>query len=273
MTVSTLTSRVQFSPNGVSVLFPVSFKFLDETDLVVILTDANGVDSTLTYLTDYTVAGAGDESGGSITTIATYATGTKLTIYRDLDATQNTDYVANDSFPAETHEDALDKLTMLIQELEDELGRTIQFPASEALATNNILPEISTREDQLLGFDSDGDVTLYTLSSLTIAAGAVAITIGTPSGTATTKSITVSVAGNNQPLIVKAWLVDGSNTVPTLVRSLTPLSSTTLRDFEELTSGGSASFSFTHEGSSTTWKVCFSVGDAVFISSNMTLGV
>ena len=40
---------------------------------------------------------------------------------------QNTDYTENDPFPAETHEEALDELTMNDQQMLEELDRTVQM--------------------------------------------------------------------------------------------------------------------------------------------------
>jgi len=52
---------------------------------------------------------------------------------------QATDYVENDPFPADTHEQALDKLTMLAQQNEEQLDRTLSSPTS-ATITNGELP-------------------------------------------------------------------------------------------------------------------------------------
>ena len=54
------------------------------------------------------------------------AAGTTLVIRRNTALTQETDYVANDPFPAETHEDALDKLNMQTQELQEQLDRSFK---------------------------------------------------------------------------------------------------------------------------------------------------
>ena len=113
MTVSSTTSRVSYAGNGSTTAFAVPFKFLANSDLVVIKTTGS-TQTTLVLSTDYTVSGAGGTSGTVTCTIAP-AAGSTLVIYRDPAATQLVDYQANDPFPAETHETALDKLTMLVQ--------------------------------------------------------------------------------------------------------------------------------------------------------------
>lgn len=48
-----------------------------------------------------------------------------MLIVRDVPATQAIDYLANDAFPAETHEKGLDKLTVLAQQLATKLARAL----------------------------------------------------------------------------------------------------------------------------------------------------
>lgn len=273
MTVSTTGSRIQYSPGGSTTLFAFPYKFIDNTDLIVVLTDADGVDTTQVLTSDYTVTGAGDAGGGSITMLSPPASGTTLTIYRDMSFTQETDYVSNDSFPAETHELALDKLTLQVQQINDGLRRSIQFPASEDPNTDNILPWSGDRGNLLLAFDANGDVTLIELASITVPSGNAVIAISTPSGTATTKSITITTSNTDYSHLVKAWIIDDSNTVPTIERTLDPPDGSTLRDYEDVTTAGTVSFSFTHLGSQKSWKVCFDVAGVIVLSSTMTLGV
>jgi hypothetical protein len=137
MTLSTTVNRTRTQGNGVTVTFHFPYYFLADGDLVVIYTDANGLETTLVQDTDYTVAGAGVISGGSITLIGTYAASppaasTFITISRDPDITQETDYTENDPFAAETHEQALDRLTMICQALKEVLDRSLRLAQSSA---------------------------------------------------------------------------------------------------------------------------------------------
>jgi hypothetical protein len=126
MTLSTTVNRVTFSGNDVTTGFSFPYKFNADADLVVILrNDTTKVETTQVITTHYTVSGAGDDAGGTVTMVTAPATGESLTIYRDPALTQETDYVENDPFPAETHEDAVDLLTMLAQRLSDRLDRAI----------------------------------------------------------------------------------------------------------------------------------------------------
>lgn len=125
MTVTSTTSSVQYAGNGSTTAFAVPFYFLEESHLLVVLRSAVGVETVQVITTNYTVVGAGVLSGGTVTMLVAPATGTTLHIRRVVPATQLTDYQANDTFPAESHEQALDKLTMLVQEADYSLGRAM----------------------------------------------------------------------------------------------------------------------------------------------------
>ena len=122
MTISSSISTVSYSGNGSTTVFAYTFKVFENSDLQVILKDiSTSAEETQTITTDYTVSGAGDDSGGNVTFVTAPASGKTVIIKRVLPFTQNTDYVENDAFPAKAHEDALDKLTMISQQIERDL--------------------------------------------------------------------------------------------------------------------------------------------------------
>jgi hypothetical protein len=68
MTVSTTIIKNFHNGNGSTTNFAYQFRILEDTDLLVIIrTNSTGAEATKTLATHYTVAGAGDASGGSIT--------------------------------------------------------------------------------------------------------------------------------------------------------------------------------------------------------------
>jgi len=143
MTVSSSVNKVIYSGNSATVLFPVSYYFLENSHLKVILRAADGTETVQALTTNYTVTGAGNPAGGSVTMLVAPPTGTTLTIVRNVPATQETDYLANDPFPAESHERALDKLTMLVQENEEVASRALVVPASTPTTVSTTLPNPS----------------------------------------------------------------------------------------------------------------------------------
>ncbi len=116
MTVSSTQSYVEYNADGVTTTFTIPFYFLLNSDISVMVADAAGNISELVNGTDFTVTGAGDSGGGSLTFGSVTASGNTILIYRNPPVTQETKYYENGKFPAASHEAALDKLTMLIQE-------------------------------------------------------------------------------------------------------------------------------------------------------------
>jgi hypothetical protein len=115
MSVSTTVSSVTYTGNAsTSAAYTVPFQFFDSTDLLVVASTA-GVPTTLVNGTGYTVTGGSGSTGSIVTTSAVPAT-SQVIITRNTAKTQLTSYTTGDRFPALTHERALDKLTMLVQE-------------------------------------------------------------------------------------------------------------------------------------------------------------
>lgn len=139
MTVeSTINKSGPYAGAGSVGPYTVGFRFLDQTHLRVIKT-VDDVDANLSLATDYSVAGVGNPTG-SVTLVAPLATGEKLTIIRNVPATQEADYVQNDAFPAESHEAALDKLTMLVQQMDETISRSLTLPPSTSSSVSTQLP-------------------------------------------------------------------------------------------------------------------------------------
>lgn len=162
MTVSTSTARVVHNGDGTTIEFAVPFRFLENSHVAVFLRDAAGAQTKWTENTQYTLTGADQASGGTLTVITsptdyTPQTGEKLVAVRAVPITQETDYVENDPFPAETHERALDKLTMVNQEQTERLDRTFTIPETDALAGNFVLPGDVVRASKFLAFDALGN--------------------------------------------------------------------------------------------------------------------
>lgn len=153
MTVSVINNRVQYTGNGSLVTYAYAFKAYEDADLEVYV---EGVLQTLT--THYTVTGAGDSGGGNVVFVTPPANGVKVTIIRTLPLTQQTDYTAYDAFPAETHEDGLDRLTYISQQLLEGLGRSMQLdPTSPITFPPFVIPELAAnRENKLVTFSADG---------------------------------------------------------------------------------------------------------------------
>lgn len=116
MTVSTEVDHNDYIGNGVTTSFPYTFRIFKKSDLVVQVVDLNENITELILDTDYTVTGAGGYTGGNVILSTALANGYQISITRELPLTQETDLRNQGKFFAEVHEDAFDKLTMLIQQ-------------------------------------------------------------------------------------------------------------------------------------------------------------
>lgn len=129
MTVSTEVDHNEYTGNGVTTTFPYTFRIFQKSDLVVQVFDLDENLTVLTLDTDYTVTGAGGYVGGNVILTAPLTSGYKISIMRDLPVTQDTDLRNQGSFFAEVHEDAFDKLTMLIQQVQNWFGLSLRKPS------------------------------------------------------------------------------------------------------------------------------------------------
>lgn len=130
MTTAAVSRAISYAENGVTVEFSVPFKFLANTDIKALRRDAEGVETVLAYGVDYSVAGAGVAAGGTLTVTTAAASGNTLSIWSETARGQLTDYATGDTFPAESHEAALDRLDLVAQEQDTEVARAPQFPRS-----------------------------------------------------------------------------------------------------------------------------------------------
>lgn len=158
MTVASSTARVSYSGNGSTTSFSVTFYFLADSHLQVIIRSSTGTETIKTLNTDYTVTGAGDPSGGSVVFGTAPASGQTVVIVRNVPLTQQTDYQANDPFPAESHEEALDKLTMLTQQLQDGVDRSIKLSTTNTMSSTEFTVGAADRANKILAFDSAGEI-------------------------------------------------------------------------------------------------------------------
>ena len=160
MTVSSTTTKQSYSGNGSTTVFAYGFKIFADADLRVIERAADGTETVKSLTTHYTVSGAGTDSGGNVTFGTAPASGVTVIIKRNLTLTQGTDYVANDPFPAESHEEALDRLTFITQGIQEELDRAIKASETNTISSTEFTISASDRANKLFAFDASGDLSV-----------------------------------------------------------------------------------------------------------------
>ncbi len=158
MTVSSSLARhVYVAGEGTTPPYPIDFPFLDNTHIAVTRRDAEGKEIPWVEGTHYSLVADADGGGGTLTILAGHdlTAGESLVIVRAVPATQEADYQEAGRFPAETHERALDKLTMIAQQLGEAIGRALAVPRTDA-ADSLELPIDAERAGRFLAFDGEG---------------------------------------------------------------------------------------------------------------------
>ena len=148
MTITSTVNKVAYTANGTSKNFTVPFYFIYNTDLKVYRQIGN-IQELLILDTDYTVTGMAESTnntifkdGGTIVMNTMPAAGTRLIIFREVPLTQETDYQEGSTFPAILHELALDKLTMITQQLKEKSDRAVTVDVFSDTDPSELVNEI-----------------------------------------------------------------------------------------------------------------------------------
>jgi len=160
MTISSTTVKNSYSGNGTLDTFNYTFKVFAAADLQVIIRDASATETVKTLTTHYTVTGAGSASGGTIVfTSGNIPTATETVVIRRASPqTQAIDYIANDPFPAESHEEGLDRSMMAIQQLQEEVDRSIKLSRTNTMNNTEFAVGSTARAGKIFGFDDNGEL-------------------------------------------------------------------------------------------------------------------
>ncbi len=113
MTVSNTTRTKSYTGTGGLTRFAVPYQFFE---LGVY------VDNELQDPSTYTIEQTDEGLEGTVVFDTAPVGGAVVTIKSATEAKQETDYVENDAFPAASHEKAIDRLTMAIQDIKRDLG-------------------------------------------------------------------------------------------------------------------------------------------------------
>lgn len=156
--VNDIEPRVQYTAAAAQTDFDYPFPIFADGDLVV---DVDGVTQALT--TDYTVSGAGADTGGTVTFLVAMAGNEVVTIYRDLPIERTTDFQQNGRFSSAAFNDELDKIIMVQQQLSAAVRRALRVPQADTTASADMeLPSIANRASKYLYFNASGDPEMAT---------------------------------------------------------------------------------------------------------------
>ena len=162
MTISTTTIKNSYSGNGSTTTFNYTFKITDQDDIDVIIRSSSGTETTKTITTHYTVTGVGNSGGGTVvfTSGNIPASGETVLLRRSTPLTQGVDLIENDPLPADTLEDALDKLTSINQELQEQADRSLKISRTNTMTSTEFTTSATDRANKILSFDSSGELAI-----------------------------------------------------------------------------------------------------------------
>jgi hypothetical protein len=269
MTVAAGTRKAgPYTGDGVNALFPFAFKVFQGSDVLVVLTDLNGNETTQTITSQYTVALNSNQDsnpGGTVTMLTAPTAGYSVTIGSQVAQSQGTTLTNTGGFFPTVINDMLDRVTILVQQLSEKLGRTLSLPFSAPAGTSTTLPLPAS--NKLIGWNStaNGMQNIDPVSLATVVAFGTAnadVFTGTGAQTAFTLSanpgaqanLDVSVGGVTQtPGVDYTW--SGGTTV-TFTTAPPNGARVLLRYFQGLPQGttDSAASTFIRSGSGTTTR-------------------
>jgi hypothetical protein len=147
----TISSNIRkagpFVGNGTASTFAFTFKVFQAFDLEVVqLNVATTIETILVINSDYTVSLNADQNsnpGGSITlTAGALASGFNLVITSDIENLQPTDIVNQGGFYPDVIEDALDRATIQIQQLQEAVDRSAKLPITSSADADALVADI-----------------------------------------------------------------------------------------------------------------------------------
>lgn len=166
MTVSSATSRWEYTGNGVTDEFAYTTRIFDADDLDVY------VDGVLkTRGTHYTVDGVDDGDGGNVTFEPAHvpADGDDVVIVKDVPAVQDLDLEPLGDLPPDLLEAMLDKLMILQHQAATAIARCLQLSDAAVDSGLGSIPAVATRKGKLWQWDATtGEIGLAVPADLDI---------------------------------------------------------------------------------------------------------
>jgi hypothetical protein len=139
MTISTNYTPDTYSGNGSTTVFAYTFHLFDQAQVrVALINDTTKVQTVQTITTEYTVSGVGESGGGNITFITAPPSGNTVHISYLIPIQQNTDYLKNADFPEVSHENALDKITEIAQQINEKSDRSLKAPRTNQISDGTV---------------------------------------------------------------------------------------------------------------------------------------
>ena len=142
---------VRYTANGTQTAFDYPFPVFASEDIAVYLNGAKQVSG-------FTVTGAGETTGGSVTFTVAPSSGVVVAIERRVPLERMTDFLEGGALSAVSLNNELDYLAASIQQLQRDQADMLRFDGLEA-PSPVVLPARNTRANRALAFDESGNMT------------------------------------------------------------------------------------------------------------------
>lgn len=146
MTVPSEVNRNEYTGTGSLRDYDFDFKIFADDELVVSVADDEGTDISADYVlnTDYTVTINDDGTGGYITLATELPADYMLVLTPGLDIVQNTDISPQGGFDPSVVENALDRLTIICKQLQEQLDRAVKIAITSDTDVEDYLTNAET---------------------------------------------------------------------------------------------------------------------------------
>lgn len=145
---------------GTQTVFPFTFKVFAEGDIRVVTAGADGVEIVRVLGSDYSVslnANQDTSPGGTVTypiSGAPLASGSVLSVIGDLDYDQPLDLPSGGNFSPLALENQLDRATIQIQQLREEMDRTAKLPPTSSESVEELVDDLQRIADSADNLDT-----------------------------------------------------------------------------------------------------------------------
>jgi hypothetical protein len=219
MTLTNTEVKHIYTANGTTVDYAITFDYFSEAQVLVVSRDESVTPATETTLTegagnDYTLTG--DDNG--LPTTVSFNTaptaGLKIIISRQSSIEQTVDYITDGSFQADDHEEAMDKIVAMVQEVDEKASRAITLQSGSASSDISLGDPVAL---QVLRWNATEDaIESVDVSTLVDE----------------TNSISVEMANNSGPTAITGLLFSSADAIGWSINYLIPRKTATQSAFE-----------------------------------------
>jgi len=231
MTIQSETRKTAiYSGNGSTTAFAFAFKVFLSTELLVVKATALGVESTISA-SDYTVTLNADQDsspGGTVTLDTALPSGETMVITSEVDYLQAVDLTNQGGFYPSVINDALDRLTILTQQLKTDVDRSAKLSLLSDADAQTLVGNINTLADNLTAITTvatniaNVNTTAASIANVNTTAGSIANVNATGGSIANVNAVASDLGGSNTIGTVSGSIAN-VNTVGTNIANVNTL--------------------------------------------------